>query len=113
MKTSFLLLVLFSTHAYGQAGPGGSRNGYSLEGRDLIEMPDSAIQPYESGVVVVEIVVDSSGSVVEAKAPQRGTTSIDSKLYRFSERMARRTKFSRDGNMPRQTGTMRFVYVIK
>lgn len=93
-------------------GPGGT--GWDLKGRSLLKKPDRMTDSEEEGIVVVEIVVDENGKVIEATAGARGSTTTSSKLYAKARGAAKEAKFSKspDG-IKEQRGTYTFVFTLE
>lgn len=91
-------------------GP-GKGNGYSLRGRKLLERPQLLDNSQEEGVVVVEIIVDENGKVIDAVPGQRGSTTTSAYLYTLARQAAKTAKFnaSPDG-IKEQKGTYTFVF---
>lgn len=101
-------------------GPGDGNNvgpgrgpGYSLRGRKLLQRPQLLDESQEEGIVVVEIVVDETGKVIEATPGQRGSTTTSSYLYTLARQAAKTAKFnaSPDG-AKEQRGTYTFVFKL-
>lgn len=99
-------------------GPGEGNNvgpgkgpGYSLRGRKLLQRPQLLDESQEEGIVVVEIVVDETGKVIDAVPGQRGSTTTSSYLYTLARQAAKTAKFnpSPDG-AKEQKGTYTFVF---
>ncbi|MBP5782660.1 MAG: hypothetical protein J6W04_03885 [Bacteroidales bacterium] len=95
-------------------GLGGSGNGtsFSLEGRSPIGgIPKPEYTSQEQGTIVVEIIVDKKGKVVEATAGVRGTTITDQNLWKKAYEAAMRTKFSaKPDASERQKGTITYNF---
>lgn len=64
------------------------------------------------GKVVVVVVVDSEGDVIEAYVRTEGTTTSDSNLRKNALNAARRTKFKPDATRMTQTGTITYEYIV-
>ncbi len=93
-----------------KTGPGNG-NGYSLKGRKLLQRPQLLDNSQEEGTVVVEIIVDETGKVIDANPGQRGSTTTSAYLYTLARQAAKTAKFnaSPDG-IHEQKGTYTFVF---
>lgn len=93
-------------------GP-GKGNGYSLNGRKLVQRPQLLDNSQEEGTVVVEIIVDETGKVIDATPGQRGSTTTSAYLYTLARQAAKTAKFnsSPDGSKE-QRGTYTFVFKL-
>ncbi|GHU94392.1 hypothetical protein FACS1894156_2560 [Bacteroidia bacterium] len=92
---------------------GGSSGSYELGGRALSgTLPKPAYEVQESGKVIVNIRVDKSGRVVEAKVKMAGTTTTNSTLHRAAEEAALRAHFTAaaDNAPAYQNGTIIYVF---
>lgn len=100
----------------GGSGPGkGSGIGggvrFDLKGRSIIKPPTIPKDTQEEGVVVVEIVVDSDGNVIEANPNGRGTTTNSALLKAKARQAALATKFNKsEGGADEQRGTITIVF---
>lgn len=98
------------------SGPGkGSGIGggirFDLKGRSIIKPPSIPKDTQEEGVVVVEIVVDSEGNVIEANPNGRGTTTNSALLKAKARQAALATKFNKsDDGADEQRGTITIVF---
>ena len=92
-------------------GPGGS--GWDLKGRKLLKRPDNMTDAEEEGTVVVEITVDATGKVIDAKAGARGTNTTSSKLFAKARGAAREIKFNASPGIKEQHGTYTFVFTLQ
>jgi TonB family protein len=94
----------------GYNGPGG----YDLKGRTLAKHPEKLTDATEEGIVVVLIVVDENGKVIDAKPGQRGSTTQNAALYAKARQAALTAKFnpSPDG-AKEQRGTYTFVFTLE
>ncbi|MBA3648248.1 MAG: hypothetical protein H0W62_06805 [Chitinophagales bacterium] len=99
----------------GNGGPGG--NGIAqlgMSGRKIIIFPTIIDNSQKTGRVVVNIKVDRDGSVIFAKATQKGSTTTDSYLYQLAEDAAMKTKVNSDANAAEeQFGTITFTFRVK
>lgn len=65
------------------------------------------------GKVIVSVVVDSEGNVVEAYIRAQGTTTSDTNLRNNALSAARKTKFKPDPTRMTQSGTISYKYTVK
>ena len=95
------------------SGPGhGSGYKFTLDGRSVIKPPALPKDTKEEGKVVVNIVVDSNGNVVEADPNGRGTTTSSALLKAKARQAAMATKFNIDGKMGEQRGTITIIFAF-
>ncbi|HYV92612.1 MAG TPA: hypothetical protein VE978_12530 [Chitinophagales bacterium] len=100
----------------GNSGPGGSGGGPQLgmSGRKIIFFPTIIDNSQKTGRVVVNIKVDKQGSVVWAKATQKGSTTTDSYLFQVAEDAALKTKVNADPSAAEeQFGTITYSFKVK
>ncbi len=73
----------------------GSSNGnkWTLEGRSMKKLPPPSKDFNSEGTVVVAIIVDNTGKVIQAKQTE-GTSTSDSRLIQLAEAAARQAEFS-------------------
>jgi hypothetical protein len=98
-------------------GNGNDPNGkwqIFLTGRKLVAPPNVVNTSQDQGKVVVEIIVDQGGAVIDAKPGAKGSTTSSPYLYQKAKEAAMVTKFSKspDGT-PQQQGTITIVFVIQ
>lgn len=106
-------------YGQGENGTGGggngantSGNGYSLNGRTAKYLPKPDNKKNETGNVVVLIEVNPEGEVIRATAGVKGTTLMDSNIWRKCEQAAKKAKFSAKEDAPeRQRGTITYHFV--
>lgn len=92
---------------------GPSVVSYTLDGRKASKLPIPSYRCYGGGMVVVVIVVDNAGNVVNAKVQDAGS-SDDKCLRDFAIRAARLSKFSSDPKAPaRQTGDIIYQFIAQ
>jgi TonB family protein len=92
-------------------GPGfGNKYGVDLKGRAVIQPPQLPKDTKEEGKVVVEIIVNSNGDVIEANPNGRGTTTNSPVLKQKAKKAAEATKFNVDGKFEEQRGTITIVF---
>jgi outer membrane biosynthesis protein TonB len=94
----------------GKGGSGGSPQ-LGMSGRKIIYFPPIVDNSQKFGRVVVNIKVDKSGSVVFAKATQKGSTTTDAYLYQLAEQAAIKTKVNADPDAAEeQFGTITYTF---
>lgn len=93
-------------------GSGFSLAGRSIEGNGGIPIRPEGFPPTR-GTVVVRIVVDSSGLVVEASTRLRGTSITNQQTIRAALDAARKTKFNSAPGVPNQEGTITYHFDIE
>lgn len=129
MKTLLLTiaLLLFSFHSFSQQiGNQGSKGDGGGNGSGVIIVPDlldgrvAIIKPLpltneckESGRVVIDIVVDKNGKVLEAKLG-KGSTTKSPCLVDASKEAALKTKWSKNPNaLEKQNGKITYLFKIE
>ena len=109
-----------------QGDPGGDPNSKNLEGittgtgsvggnlgnRNVMFAPKIEDNSSLEGTVVVEVCVDSNGSVVSAGFMQRGSTTANSTLVNLAVNNAKKWKFS-TGDVDKQCGTVTYKFRLK
>lgn len=96
----------------------GNANGEPtarLQGRSVKGfLPHPSYDVEKSGTVVVEIIVDNYGNVINATAGAVGTTVTDKNLWKAAEEAARQAKFNTSSTAPAaQKGTITYVFRLK
>jgi len=91
-------------------GPGNGRFGFSLAGRSIVTPPALSKDTKEEGKVVVEIVVDKNGKVIEANPNGRGTNTSSAVLKAKARQAALEVKFSPSNTFEEQKGTITIVF---
>jgi len=88
--------------------------GWSLTGRKMVRFPDRVTDSREEGRVIVAIIVDKNGTVIQANPGEPGSTTTSAMLYSKARQAALTAKFnpSPDG-MEQQYGTITFVFVLQ
>ena len=95
----------YASSYFGSPGSGSGGVGYGLNGRSKITNQKFVQDCNESGRVVVKIVVDQSGRVVETEPGVRGSTNTASCLLTAADKTARSYKWNADPKAPaRQIG---------
>lgn len=93
---------------------GNGKVQYSLAGRRAVDLenPQKGIQA--SGKVVVEILVDRDGNVIDARPGVKGSTTANEQLYDAAEKAALNTKFDPSPNSAeRQKGYLTYVFELQ
>jgi hypothetical protein len=94
-------------------GSGGGRGGgigIDLRGRTVVKPPSLPKDTKEEGKVVVEILVDSQGNVIEAIPNGRGTTTSSPVLKAKARQAALATKFNVNNKFEEQKGTITIIF---
>jgi len=97
-------------------GQGGNGNGilYSLAGRKSVDLPSPAKGIQAAGKVVVDILVDRDGTVIDARPGVRGSTTADQRLYDAAQKAAMKTKFNTSPNSAeRQKGSLTYIFELQ
>lgn len=92
----------YATSYYGAPGSGSGTGGYGLNGRSLVSKDIVRQECNEEGRVVVEIVVDRSGRVINAKPGVKGTQNTASCLLDAARKTALTYRWNLDSNAPSQ-----------
>ena len=92
----------YATTYYGAPGSGSGTGGYGLNGRSLVSKGKVQQECNEEGRVVVRIVVDRSGRVVQATPGVKGTTNNAPCLLEPAKKTALMHKWNLDSNAPTQ-----------
>jgi outer membrane biosynthesis protein TonB len=94
----------------GTGGGSGGGISFGLAGRAVVQPPKLPTDMKEEGKVVVDIVVDKDGNVVEANPNGRGTTTSSPILKAKARQTALATKFNFSGKFEEQHGTITIVF---
>ena len=92
----------YATTYYGAPGTGSGTGGYGLRGRSLVSRGKVQQECNEEGRVVVRIVVDRNGKVVQATPGVKGTTNNDPCLLEPARKTAFLHKWNLDSKAPNQ-----------
>jgi len=85
-----------------------------LKGRNPLSLPKPEYTRQEKGVIVVEVIVNQYGDVVEAAGGKKGSTITDNNLVKAAEKAALKAKFDTKTNAPpRQTGTITYTFILE
>ncbi|OYU85568.1 MAG: hypothetical protein CFE24_01305 [Flavobacterium sp. BFFFF2] len=100
---------------YGTGSGGGAGGGnYQLGNRKALRKPNPEYNCNEQGIVVVQIVVDQNGKVIEARPGARGTTTPAKCLWDQAQRAALETVWSSDKSAPnQQTGKIIYSFQLQ
>jgi TonB family C-terminal domain len=91
----------------------GSYGTWDLGGRDMVgELPRPTYNIQEEGRVVVTIIVDPEGNVIDTRINNR-TNTTNLQLRNAAEQAARKTKFNAIGGENNQTGTITYYFKLK
>ena len=85
-------------------------NGRSLAGNGMLPVPVYNVQ--EEGMVVVSIVVDPSGRVVQTNINKR-TNTVNASLRKAAEDAARKAQFNTVDGVSNQAGTIVYFFKLK
>ena len=95
-------------------GLGDSGISYSLEGRGVQKLPRPKYNYQEGGRVVVEVSVDRSGKVTQARAGIKGSTTLNENLLRVAREAALETRFDPKPDAPPvQKGSITYNFILK
>ncbi len=97
------------------SGRTDARPNAHLKGRSTVgNVPRPVYNVQESGIVVVNIVVDNYGNVVRAVPGGEGTTVLDKTLYNAARNAAMETHFNMSADAPAmQEGTITYYFNLK
>jgi TonB family protein len=95
-------------------GGGGKGVGYALSNRSAVDLPRPPKGIQAEGKVVVEILVDRDGNVIDARPGVKGSNTTNEKLYQASKNAAMKAKFNVSANSPeRQKGTLTYIFELQ
>ncbi|MFW6257520.1 MAG: hypothetical protein ACOC11_01935 [Prolixibacteraceae bacterium] len=90
---------------------GESNIVYYLENRYHLRLPIPVYLAQGGGTVVVDIVVNRQGNVIEAE-PRKNRSIRDEQIFLYAQAAASRTLFNADPSAPeRQKGTIHYTFV--
>ncbi len=97
-----------------KSGPGGppGTGTVNLAGRKVVARPTLSDDIQESGIVAVEITVDSTGRVIRANATLKGSTTTSSVLFSKARQYALKYKFDKAEEAPDQRGVIYFNFKV-
>lgn len=92
---------------------GESNIVYYLEDRYHLRLPIPVYLSQGGGTVIVDIVVNRQGNVIEAE-PRKNRTLRDEQIYLYAKAAASRTVFNSDSSAPeKQEGTIHYTFVAQ
>lgn len=99
-------------------GSGGSAQaGWSLDGRDIVGNGGMPVRPSNTpdirGTLVVRIVVNAAGQVIDARQLLKGSNITDERTIQAALQAARATRFNALPNAPNQAGTITYHFDVK
>jgi hypothetical protein len=91
--------------------PSGGPKAYLVGGK-AVNLSKPAYTSENSGIVVVDIIVNRDGQVIKAIAGARGTRIQDANLFQQAEAAARKSKFSANPDGPeKRIGTITYNFI--
>lgn len=86
-----------------------------LEGRTTMgNLPIPSYEVAKAGTVVVRILVDQQGNVIDAYPGAKGTTVNDARMWQAAKEAALKAKFNVSASAPAvQEGTISYVFILK
>lgn len=104
----------------GNGGTGGTGNGgngkikFNLKGRIVQHPPNKITDFAEEGIIVVDIVVDENGKVIEAEVNRAKSVNPNYVLCAKARQSALTTRFNNSNdNSPEQKGSITFEFRLK
>jgi len=96
------------------SGLGSQGISYSLIGRNVRSLPKPEYDYQEGGKVVVEVSVDRSGKVIQARPGIAGSTILDDYLLKVAKEAALKATFEPKSDAPAvQKGTITYNFVLR
>ena len=96
------------------SGLGDKGISYELQGRGFQKLPEPKYDYQEDGRVVVEISVDRSGKVTQAKPGVKGSTTLNEYLLKVAKDAAMQASFEPKPDAPLfQKGTITYNFILK
>lgn len=90
----------YAASYFGGPGTGSGGVGYGLNGRGKADYKTLKQECNEAGMVIVKIIVNRNGNVVEAEPGFRGTTNTAACLLEPAKKIALSHKWAPDANAP-------------
>lgn len=103
---------------YGLGSGAGSGTGkgisFNLSGRNARSLPKPTFPGNESGIVVVEVIVDKLGKVTKALPGIKGSNTVDTDLLEAARKAALSANFNTDQSAPAfQKGTITYHFILQ
>ncbi len=96
------------------SGLGDKGIAYELQGRGFQALPSPKYDYQGEGRVVVEVIVDRSGKVIQAVPGIKGSTTLDDYLLRVAKEAALQARFDTKPDAPViQKGTITYNFILK
>lgn len=96
------------------SGLGTGGPSFDLAGRTAQSLPIPKYEIQVEGRVVVQVVVDRTGRVIEATPGVKGSTTLDENLLKIARDAALLARFDSKSDAPiRQTGTITYQFILK
>jgi len=96
---------------YGPGGGIGNGVSASLDGRTATSLPKPYYPGNEEGVVVVQVSVDKTGTVIKAEAGVKGSNTVNPELIAAAKKAALQARFNIDQNAPAfQVGSITYRF---
>jgi outer membrane biosynthesis protein TonB len=96
------------------SGLGNQGISYDLGGRNVQSLPKPNYDYQEGGKVVVEVSVDRSGKVIQARPGFTGSTTLDDYLLKVAREAALKARFEAKSDAPAvQKGTITYNFVLR
>ena len=104
-------------HAHGNtvSGKASGESNAKLKGRTVVgTLPKPLYSVQNSGIVVVDILVDRYGNVTSAVPGAAGTTVTDKTLWEAARKAALKTQFNVKADAPlQQAGTITYIFKLQ
>jgi len=95
-------------------GTGNSGVSYDLQGRGVQKLPEPKYEYQGDGKVVVDVIVDREGKVIQATPGTKGSTALDDYLIRVAKEAALEARFDPKPDAPIiQKGTITYIFKLK
>jgi outer membrane biosynthesis protein TonB len=96
------------------SGLGTKGISYNLEGRGIQRLPLPKYDYQQGGIVVVDVLVDRTGRVVQATPGAKGSTILDDYLLRAAQTAAMEAQFDAKPDAPlNQKGSITYNFILK
>ena len=96
------------------SGLGDEGIKFNLGGRGVQKLPSPKYDYQGEGIVVVEVIVDPQGKVVQANPGIKGSTTLDEYLLKVAKDAALETQFEANTKAPLiQKGTITYIFKLK